>query len=162
MFRLTSEVDSAFLASMLDEAIHWDPDIPRRPRAALLQTEAGRYVEDWGRPGDDALVALARDEEPAGATWVRLFDPARPGYGFIDAATPELSIAVARAHRGRGAGSLLLGGILGRARAHRVPRVSLSVHRENPARSLYERFGFTKVDQRGDAWTMVVDLGAVR
>ena len=159
MFRLSSDADPLFLATMLDEAIHWDPDIPRQPLAALLSGEAGRYVEDWDRPGDDALVALALDDMPAGAAWVRQFDDARPGYGFVDAETPELSIAVARAHRGRGAGSLLLGGILGRARARHVQRISLSVHRENPARSLYERFGFAKVDDRGEAWTMVAELG---
>jgi GNAT superfamily N-acetyltransferase len=159
VFRLTSVVDPGFLASMLYEAVHWDPDMPREPPSEMLQTEAGRYVEQWGRPGDDALVALALDDEPAGAAWLRVFDAARPGYGFVDTNTPELSIAVARAHRGRGAGSLLLGGILGRARGRNVQRVSLSVHRENPARSMYERFGFAKIGERGQTWVMVIDLG---
>ncbi len=143
---------------MLYEAVHWDPDTRREPVKEMLATEAGRYVEGWGRPGDDALVALALGNEPAGAAWLRTFEPARPGHGFIDADTPELALAVARDHRGRGAGSLLLGGILGRARGRRVPRVSLSVHRENPVRSMYERFGFHKVDERGDSWTMLIDL----
>lgn len=158
MFRLTAEADPRFLIAMLYEAVHWDPDTRREPVKEMLATEAGRYVEGWGRPGDDALVALALGNEPAGAAWLRTFEPARRGYGFIDADTPELALAVARDHRGRGAGSLLLGGILGRARGRRVPRVSLSVHRENPVRSMYERFGFHKVDERGDSWTMLIDL----
>jgi GNAT superfamily N-acetyltransferase len=158
VFRLTSEVEPPFLASMLYEAVHWDVDIPRVPLSQLLLTDAGRYVERWGRPGDDALVALAMDDHPAGAAWMRVFDADEPGYGFVDPNTPELSLAVAHAHRGRGAGSLLLGGILGRARGRGVHRTSLSVHRENPARSMYERFGFTKIGEQGDTWTMLIDL----
>ena len=159
MFRLTSEVDPRFLAAMLYEAVHWDPDVKRDPIATVLETEAGRYVEDWGRPGDDALTAVAPDSQPAGAAWLRIFDAARPGYGFVDPTTPEVSLAVAYAYRGRGAGSLLLGGLLGRARARSVARASLSVHRENPARSMYERFGFTKIGEHGETWTMLIHLG---
>lgn len=161
MFRLTSDVDPAFLARMLATAVSWDPDRPRTSVDALLTDPAlVRYVEGWGRAGDDGLVALAPDDVPAGAVWIRRFTAAAPGYGFVDEDTPELSLAVERDLRGRGAGSLLLAGILARARARQVARVSLSVERENAARSMYERFGFVKVDERGDAWTMVIDLGS--
>ncbi len=159
MFRLRSDVERDFLAEMLYEAVHWDPDMRREPLATMLETEAGRYVEGWGRPGDDALVARGLDDQPAGAAWLRVFDADRPGYGFVDPSTPELTIAVTRDSRGRGAGSLLLGGILGRARGRGVHRVSLSVHRENPARSMYERFGFTKIGEHRQTWTMLIDLG---
>ncbi len=160
VFRLTSDVDPAFLARMLAVAVSWDPDRPRTSVDALRSDPVlVRYIEGWGRAGDDGLVALALDDVAAGAVWIRQFSPDAPGYGFVDADTPELSIAVDRDHRGRGAGSLLLAGILGRARARGVRRISLSVERENAARSLYERFGFVKVDERDDAWTMVNELG---
>ena len=159
VFRLTSEVDPAFLARMLATAVSWDPDRPRTDVSTLLTDPVlVRYVEGWGRAGDDGLVAIAPDDAPAGAVWIRQFAADAPGYGFVDEETPELSIAVEREHRGRGAGSLLLAGILGRARARRVPRICLSVERENAARSMYERFGFVKADERGDAWVMVIDL----
>ena len=161
MFRITSEVDPGFLARMLYEAVYWDPDMARKPFDTFLDDPVlARYVADWGRPGDDALIARSLDERPAGAAWLRRFDPGQPGYAYVDASTPELSIAVDREHRGRGAGSLLLAGLLGRARGRDVQRVSLSVANENPARSMYERFGFTKIGETATTWTMLIDLSA--
>lgn len=159
MFRITSETDPAFLAKMLYEAVYWDPDMTRKPFETFLEDPVlARYVEGWGRPGDDAVLALSLDEQPAGAAWLRAFDPREPGYAFVDQNTPELSIAVDREYRGRGAGSLLLAGLLGRARSRRVARVSLSVANDNPARSMYERFGFTKIGESAGTWTMLIDL----
>jgi ribosomal protein S18 acetylase RimI-like enzyme len=159
VFRITSEVAPGFLTRMLYEAVYWDPDMPRKPLDTLLdEPTLARYVDGWGRPGDDALVAVGLDEQRAGAAWLRQFEPAAPGYAFVDTSTPELSIAVDREHRGRGAGSLLLAGLLGRARARNVSRVSLSVASDNPARSMYERFGFTKIGETATTWTMLIDL----
>ena len=53
--------DSAFLRAMSYEAMYWDPDAPRPGLVAgLSEDHLSRYVEGWGRAGDDALVA--RDE----------------------------------------------------------------------------------------------------
>ena len=49
------------------------------------------------------MVAVAGDGTVLGVAWVRLLR----GYGHVDDDTPELSIAVAEAHRGRGIGSAL-------------------------------------------------------
>jgi GNAT superfamily N-acetyltransferase len=156
---MSAHVDEAFLARMLVEAVFWDPDMKRQSvDEVLARPELARYVRGWGRAGDDALAALTLDDVPVGAAWVRLFDASEPGYGFVDAATPELSIAVERDHQGRGAGSLMLAGVLGRARARGVERVSLSVGNENPARSMYERFGFAKIAETAETWTMLIDL----
>jgi len=46
------------------------------------------------------------------------------------------------AHRGRGIRSLLLEALIEAARAQRNPALSLSVEPDNPARRLYERYGF--------------------
>src|SRR5689334_1737042 len=112
---------------MLYEAVYWDPEMTRKPSETFLEDPVlARSVEGWGRPGDDAVVALSLDEQPAGAAWLRVFDARAPGYPFLDPTTPPLSIAVDRAHRGRGGGTLLLAGLLGRPRSPRVARVSLS------------------------------------
>ncbi len=47
-----------------------------------------------------------------GAAWLRLFPASDPVYGFVDALTPKLSVAILPQYRGRGIGSRLLGGLL--------------------------------------------------
>lgn len=76
------------------------------------------------------------------------------GYGYVDDATPELSIALLPAYRGRGIGSQLLARLLEQAQGC-CPGVSLSVSAGNPARRLYERFGFEIVAERGSSLTML-------
>ena len=78
--------DLPFLRDMLRHAYYarWgtEADVPLE-----------RYVAGWGRPGDEALVAI--DEfQPVGAAWYRLFEQDEPGYGFVDEETPELTIAI--------------------------------------------------------------------
>ena len=70
--------------------------------------------------------------------------PAWPLYRFVDAGTPELAIAVAPAHIGRGAGSQMIARLLADATAI-YPAVALSVRAGNPAKALYECMGFVIV-----------------
>lgn len=60
-----------------------------------------------------------------------------------------VDIAVLRAWRGSGIGSALMESILHGARALRAQCVRLSVETHNPARRLYERFGFV-VEEEGN------------
>ena len=145
MFRLSSRADPAFLAEMLYEAVNWrDDGAEERPPfdELLANPQARRYVEDWGRKGDVAIVALDRLEEPVGAAWYRTFSEDAPGYGFVASDVPELAIAVYPECRGQRVGSLLLGTLVNRARTDGHPAISLSVAAANPARHLYERHGF--------------------
>jgi ribosomal protein S18 acetylase RimI-like enzyme len=116
-----------------------------------------RYVERWGRPGDTGLVAI-HDFQPVGAAWYRLFKEDNPGYGFIDEETPELSIAVVPSKRGSGLGSQLLDALMAKARAEGHAAISLSVEKDNPAVSLYERHGFERVREDDGAYTMRAEL----
>ena len=148
--------DSAFLRAMSYEAMFWDPEAPRPGLVAgLSEDRLSRYVEGWGRAGDDALVA--RDEVVRiGAAWLRLFSADRPGYGFVDEATPELGIAVVGERRGRGVGRKLLDALLQLARDEGHAAVSLSVSERNlPAVKLYETGGFERVTLADGSWTMV-------
>jgi ribosomal protein S18 acetylase RimI-like enzyme len=154
MIRRGSPQDVQFLRDMLRHAYYWrweDPELADLPIV--------RYVEGWGRPGDRALIVLD-GFHPAGAAWYRLFTEAKPGYGFVDERTPELTIAVVPSRRGRGYGESLLSGLLEQAREDGFAAVSLSVEPDNPALKLYEKHGFTKVGERGHAWVMRADLGA--
>jgi len=146
---------------MLYEAVYWrDDGAEERPPfdEMMARPEVRRYVGEWGRVGDVAIVALDRRDEPVGAAWYRLFPAADAGYGFVDEHTPELSIALYPECRRQHIGGLLLGSLLQRARADGHAAVSLSVASANPARRLYARHGFEVVAENGDSLTMVADL----
>lgn len=150
--RRGSPQDVQFLRDMLRHAYYWrwtDPELEDLPLA--------RYVEGWGRPGDAALVAI-EGFQPVGAAWYRLFTAAEPGFGFVDEATPELTIAVVPSRRGHGYGRQLLEELLRQARAAGYSGVSLSVEPDNPALQLYERHGFVRVSERGGALVMRAPL----
>ena len=117
------------------------------------------YVENWGRPGDAAMIAIDQGF-PVGAAWYRLFKQERRGYGFVDEQTPELSIAVVPSRRGAGIGGELMKGLLDLARRQGFGAISLSVAKDSPSVRLYERYGFTRVDERDGAVTMRADLSA--
>lgn len=161
--RQSSEEDLDFLWEMLYEAVHWDPDRPgsKPPREEVLSWPGiGHYLEGWGRPEDFAVVALGHDGRRVGAAWYRLMPPEDPGYGFVDASTPEVGVAVVPEVRGRGVGTTLLRALLSAARSRGFDALSLSVERGNPAVRLYERHGFERLFVAGDAWTMKADLSA--
>ena len=150
MIRSAGAQDLPFLRDMLRHAYYarWgsEADVPLE-----------RYVAGWGRPGDSALVAI--DEfQPVAAAWYRLFEADEPGYGFVDADTPELTIAVVPSRRGRGLGEQLLSALLEQAQAEGYAQISLSVEPDNPALRLYEQHGFTEVGERGGARVMLAPL----
>ena len=139
------------------EAATWRPG-PRPPAESVLADPAiARYLRDWGRDGDSAWIA-EEGESPVGAAWYRLFPPDDPGYGFVAADVPELSIAVVPEARGRGVGTLLLERLVSDARDRGFRALSLSVEEDNPAVRLYERAGFSRVPSDGGAWTMLLAL----
>jgi ribosomal protein S18 acetylase RimI-like enzyme len=149
MIRRGDAQDVAFLRDMLRHAYYARPaddDLP-----------LSRYVEGWGRPGDSSLI-LIEDFHPVAAAWYRLFSTAEPGYGFVDASIPELTVAVVPSRRGRGYGNELLTALLADARAAGFPAISLSVEPDNPALHLYEKHGFTRVAERGGALVMRAPL----
>jgi len=152
--------DEPFLHEMLREADRWrlPIDAPRPPLAEILADPHVRlYVEEWGRPGDDGVVAEAAGS-PAGACWLRLFGHESHGWGFVGPDVPELSIAVAPQWRRRGIGGRLLAAAVARAGELGHPAISLSVMPENPARGLYLRAGFRRVAVVDGSWTMTLRL----
>ena len=156
--RLARASDRTFLEAMSVVAANWDTDHPPLSTEFFAaHPELRRYVAGWPRPGDLGLFAEA-DGVPVGAVWLRTFDGAEPGYGFIETGMPELSIGVAPGWRGRGIGGRLLDSLLDLARQRRIGAISLSVERANPARRLYGRRGFREVKDDGAAVTMRLDL----
>jgi ribosomal protein S18 acetylase RimI-like enzyme len=154
MIRPGTPQDARFLRDMLRHAYYWRP-----PEEAEGGVHPMNYVENWGRQGDAAMIALDQGF-PVGAAWYRLFKPDRRGYGFVDEATPELSIAVVPSRRGAGIGGELMTSLLERARREGYRAISLSVAKDSPSIRLYERYGFERLDERDGAVTMRADLAA--
>lgn len=149
--------DEPFLWRALWLAVHVAPGAPAPDPAVVRRPELARYVAGWMRRPGDAGVLAEIDGAPVGAAWLRLWADAERGgdrgYGFVDADTPELSMAVVPERRGAGVGTALLAALLAQAQpAHRA--VSLSVSASNPARRLYARMGFEAV--RRDAESLVM------
>lgn len=157
---LRDEQDERFLWLMLIEAASWRAGA-RRIDVDEAAGEPGwaRYVAGWGRRGDTGIIA-ERGGSRVGAAWWRFFDETDHGYGFVERGIPELSIGVIEQLRGRGIDSVLLSGLIERAREQELPAISLSVEVDNPAIRLYERVGFTRVIRVGNAWTMRLDTTA--
>ncbi len=126
-------------------------DLDGRPELAHYYTafDASRDF-GFGAVDDGEVLAVA---------WVVFLPADDPGYGFVDASMPELSITAFEGHRGRGLGSAVLDAVIDEARRRDVPGISLSVEDGNRARHLYERAGFRVVGRNGNADTMLLELG---
>src|SRR5215471_328763 len=148
MLRPVAPGDVRFMRDLLRHAYHWriaeDPDLP-----------VFRYVQNWGRPGDAGVIASA-GPNAYGAAWYRLFPASAPGFGFVDEATPEVTIAVVPSHRGKGTGGELLEALVERARAEGFSQISLSA--EPGQTGFYEKHGFQELRREDGTVTMVASL----
>ena len=146
-----------------DEQLLWEMcyqalNIPRAGKAlkedTVNQPRFVRYVRQWGRVDDRGFVSTERgNERPIGAAWFRLLTGDDKGFGYIDDATPELSIIVLPKYQGRGIGTKLMTVLLEEAIKH-YPAISLSVLSNNPVLRLYQRLGFIGVYKTDDILTM--------
>ena len=152
MIRKGSAADVPFMRSMLAHAYAW------RVNAFEADIPLSRYVDNWGRPGDLALIAHETGNR-VGAAWFRLFRGSEPGYGFVDEYTPELSIAVVPSRRRHGLGQELMDALVDAARIGGYGAVSLSVEADSPAVAFYERNGFAEVREQDGGVVMRKTLG---
>jgi GNAT superfamily N-acetyltransferase len=152
--------DAGFLADMLVEAVNWSAEWRPKSRDRILSApDTAHYLIGWPRDTDLGVLAEAAGQ-PVGAAWLRFLPASDPGYGFVAADVPELTIGVAAGWRGRGVGRALLRAIAGHARARGIARISLSVERKNYAQRLYLSEGYRIVDSSdAQSDTMIKDLG---
>lgn len=147
--------DKKFLWEALYHAIYVPPGEPMPPMQIARQPELARYVIGWMSHPDDLGFKVEKDGSSVGAAWVRRWSASEQGYGFIDQETPELSMSVLPAYRGRGLGTMLLRNLLSVAEL-RFQSISLSVSQLNPARRLYEREGFKSIDVNNDEGSIIM------
>ena len=148
VIRRGDKLDLPFLRSLLAFAYGW--------HVAAFDTfdiSIYHYVDAWGRAGDAALVA-AEGGHPVGAAWYRLFPASRPGFGFVDDQTPEMTAVVIPARQGQGIGTRLVAALLERATEDGYPAVSASVQRGHPDEQLLREQGFEQLGEAGDTLTL--------
>ncbi|HVL50354.1 MAG TPA: GNAT family N-acetyltransferase [Actinomycetota bacterium] len=159
MLRFALEEDLPFLKWMLYEACYPEKG-PRPPfEKGISDPKVWVYLDGWMRKGDAGLIVTSPAGGPQGAAWYRLFTPDAAGYGFYDAETPELAVALVYEARGKGIGTQLTQALMTLARKQGHRRISLGVDRFNPdAERLYRRLGFKEFDRDADGVKMVADL----
>jgi ribosomal protein S18 acetylase RimI-like enzyme len=158
VIRPLTPADEPLLWDMLYYAIYVSEGQAPPEHDVVKQPELATYVAGWGQESDIGFVALdGEGKQPLGAAWLRLLKGDSKGFGYVDEATPELSMAVLPEYRGRGIGTRLLTRLLQVAANHHSA-VSLSVDTDNPALRLYRRLGFEVVGTSGTSLTMKVAL----
>jgi ribosomal protein S18 acetylase RimI-like enzyme len=130
-----------------DLAILWDFLAIAAYEADVAAAKAVPFVaahlEGWRRSEDFGFIA-ERGAEAVGAAWARQFAPGEQPAFYVDDRTPEVTIGVSEAARGKGVGGRLLGALVADA-ARRGVGLCLNVRHDNPARRLYERIGYRLV-----------------
>lgn len=86
---------------MFYTALHVPVGADPFPKSIIEEPNLAKYIANWGRPDDIALVA-EQDGQLIGAVWCRLLKAAEKGYGYVDDQTPELSLAINADFRNQG------------------------------------------------------------
>lgn len=141
-----------FLWQMLYQAIYSPTET--LPEAIIHEPSLSKYVASFGREGDHSFV-LSADGRLVGAAWTRLLVGNHKGYGFVDDSTPELSMAIKPAFRGKGYGQMLVTKLIEKLRDQGYDQLSLSVDKRNRAISLYRRLGFNVVSEDKNSCIML-------
>ena len=157
--RDANRADEPLLEAMTVEAVYLPDGSDPVSRSLLDDPRLRRYFEGFGAQPDDVGVVATCEGVDAGACWARCFSSDAPGYGWVAADVPELSIAIADPWRGRGLGTLMLRTLLDRLAVRGCRQVSLSVDPASPARRLYERLDFLHLGWEGTSMTMIRQLG---
>jgi ribosomal protein S18 acetylase RimI-like enzyme len=144
VLREATSADLEFMTRMLFDAWQWNPEHAGPHFTAWReQNPRDKYVSDFGdRAGDGGVIAEVGGV-PVGAAWRRLMRREEGAAGFVASDVPEVVIAVAADHRGRGIGRMLMQELLAQAQRAGVFALSLRVDLDNTrARHLYLAQGF--------------------
>ena len=139
------------LSDFLYEAIYIPEGIEPPPKSVIECPELQEYIVEFGnRKHDKALVAEIQGNV-VGAIWVRIMND----YGHIDNDTPSLAMSVCPQYRGLGIGTSLLKQLLQVERLAGYSKISLSVQKSNYAVKMYEKVGFTVVNENSEEFITV-------
>ena len=143
--------ETGLLKDLLYEAIY----VPKRanppPRSILERPDFAAYYEGFGSgPADNCLLAEV-DGQVAGAVWARIMKD----FGYVEADTPWLAIALYADYRNRGIGIALMRRMLERLKEQGHKQAVLSVHKANYAVRMYKSLGFRTIGEKGREYVML-------
>ena len=141
------------LEDFLYEAIFLREGVEPPSREILKLPELKMYIEDFGKEGDECLLAIA-EGRAAGAVWTRFIKD----YGYIDDSIPSLSISLYKEYRGMGIGTALMKEMLLFLKEKGYQGVSLSVQKDNYAYKMYKKLGFRIFREDKEDYIMLQDL----
>lgn len=147
-----------FLEEMLYQAIFVEKGQPKLSKTITKEHHLSKYIIDFGLYEFDICFVAIINDKLIGACWGRLFNTNNKGYGFLDANTPELSIAVKSSFRNKGIGKKMIQKLIETYSYLNVKSISLSVDKKNAASKLYERIGFKKVTETEKSMVMKLEL----
>lgn len=145
------------LSDFLYEAIYIPAGTAAPPKSVITCPELQVYIADFGNSKHDKALIAEVDGNIVGAIWARIMKD----YGHIDENTPSLAMAVLKAYRGMGIGTLLLTQMLLAEKTAGYAKISLSVQKDNYAVKLYRKAGFTTVKETTEEYIMVADLNSI-
>lgn len=159
LLRASKSSDIPFLRKILYEAVFWRASANKPSfEEGLAYPEVSKSLVDWGeRDGDIAVVATI-DSIPVGAAWYRFWTDDNFIYGYIDKKTPVLVIGVHSDYRHQGIGGKMIAWLIAYASKNAIPKISLSVSKDNYAINLYRQQGFLELVDKGDAFIMVREI----
>lgn len=159
LLRASKQSDIPFLREMLYEAVFWRAS-DNKPsfEEGLAFPDVSKSLADWGeRDGDSAVVATI-NLIPVGAAWYRFWTDDNFIIGYIDKKTPVVVVAVHNDYRHQGIGGKMMECLIGYASKKAIPKISLSVSKDNHAINLYRQQGFLETVDKGSAFIMVCKI----
>lgn len=142
------------LSDFLYEAIFQRDDNNRLPRSVIQEPALRIYIEDFGNKKDDRCLCAVTDNRIVGAVWTRIIK----GYGRLDDNTPEFAISLYPEYRGKGIGMALMKKMLEYLEQEGYEKASLAVQKDNYALGMYQKAGFTIVDENEEEYIMRIVL----
>ncbi len=124
---------------IVKDLLHYAAHLDETGETLSEHPELEQYVRNYGNYNGDIGVYAIVDHKVAGGAWVRML---LNGFGHVDNATPELSLAVLPEYRNQGLGTKLMEQLFTEV-AKLYPKMSLSV-REDDAIAFFEGLGFEK------------------
>lgn len=149
--------ENNILEEMLYNAIYQPDQEPKLPREVIYQPDLYHYIENFGKKDDRCLVAET-EGKIVGAVWTRILAGPDPGYGNVDAVTPEFAISLNKSYRGQGIGTRLMEEMIQLLREDGYAQASLSVDKDNYALKMYEKTGFQIIEEKEEDYLMLLKL----
>ncbi len=152
--RKIHEDEYKLLDDFIYEAIFIPEGVESPPKSIIYQPDLQVYIKDFGTEKDDICFVAEADGKVVGAVWVRDMQD----YGHIADGVPSFAISLYKEYRNFGIGTKLMTTMLSELKNRGCKKTSLAVQKANYAVRMYEKVGFSVVDENEEEYIMVCEL----